>query len=373
MSDKIIYVGVDVDDNSFTGAAFVQNSGELLEFKARPTAAALDKKIREIAAKYPSYSLKICYEATYLGFSLQRELVHLGHHCEVIAPSSIPRQHSNNVKTDRIDAGKLANYYANNLLSIVHPPDPEAEHDRELMRSRQFILKQLTEVRCHIQSLFRRNGKHFKKETQWKAHWTSWHRSWIQKNIEESSGTFKFTLSTLVQQMHTLESTLKEIEQKVDELAQSEKYKKQVLALTCYRGIKNIWAMVMITEIGNIKRFDHPRRLVGFMGLDLREYSSGGKEHKFGITKAGNKYLRTAFAEANQRSWQGTTISQALKQRRELSPTPFVDIAIRCSKRLYRKGYKMQQAGKNGNKIKIACAREMIGFVWESLNLATAA
>ncbi len=72
-----------------------------------------------------------------------------------------------------------------------------------------------------------------------------------------------------------------------------------VQALTCYKGIKNIFALTMITEIGDITRFTHLRQLVLWMGIDIREYSSGDKDHRFGITKHGNRYLRTAFAEAN--------------------------------------------------------------------------
>jgi len=47
----------------------------------------------------------------------------------------------------------------------------------------------------------------------------------------------------------------------------------------------------MITEIGDIKRFSHPRKLVSWIGMDIREYSSGGKYNRFGITKPGNHYV----------------------------------------------------------------------------------
>ena len=50
-------------------------------------------------------------------------------------------------------------------------------------------------------------------------------------------------------------------------------------ALTCYKGIKNLFALTMITEIGDIKRFPHPRQLMSWIGMDIREYSSGGKHN----------------------------------------------------------------------------------------------
>ena len=47
-------------------------------------------------------------------------------------------------------------------------------------------------------------------------------------------------------------------------------------------------------------------------------------------------------------------------------------IADRCLKRINKKGNRLLDAGKHPNKVKVACAREMIGFVWESLNQVAA-
>ncbi len=137
-------------------------------------------------------------------------------------------------------------------------------------------------------------------------------------------------------------------------------------------GIKNIFALTMITEIGDVKRFSHPRQLVSWIGMDIREYSSGGKHHRFGITKNGNRYLRTAFIEANQRGYRSARLSQAIKARRAHTGAEFIDIADRCLRRLNRKGNRLLLAGKHPNKVKVACAREMVGFVWESLHQAAA-
>ena len=106
--------------------------------------------------------------------------------------------------------------------------------------------------------------------------------------------------------------------------------------------------------------------------MDIREYSSGGKHRRFGITKHGNRYLRTAFIEANQRGYRSARLSQAIKARRAHTAPEFIDIADRCLRRLNRKGNRLLLAGKHPNKVKVACAREMVGFVWESLNLAAA-
>jgi transposase len=43
--------------------------------------------------------------------------------------------------------------------------------------------------------------------------------------------------------------------------------------------------MTIISELGDNRRFAHPKQLTSYVGLDVAEYSSGGKEHKKGITK----------------------------------------------------------------------------------------
>lgn len=372
MSNSLIYVGIDVDDNSFHFSVLFPTTGEMLEHKTRPTLKSLVSKLDEIKIKFPQYSLKICYEATYLGFSLQRDLTKYNFDCEVIAPSSIPRVNGNQIKTDRIDAGKLAQFYASGLLTIVTVPDEDTETDRDLMRSRQYVLRQLVELRVHIQSLLRRNGIHYKSETKAASHWSKLHISWLEKRIDGLQGTLRINLKLLFQQMKWLMHTLAEYGKEVDKLATSEKYKEKVKSLVCYHGIKNTFAMVMITEIGNIKRFKHPNQLSSWTGFDIREYSSGGKHHRFGITKHGNKYLRTAFVEANQKLPKNGLVGSELRARRKDVDPKLVHVAERCRERLSKKGKRLLFAGKHPNKVKIACAREMVGFIWESLQSVAA-
>jgi hypothetical protein len=81
-------------------------------------------------------------------------------------------------------------------------------------------------------------------------------------------------------------------------------------------------------------------------------------------------YLRTVFVEANQRGYRTARVSKALKARRVNTAPELVAIADRCLRRLNKKGNRLLLAGKHPNKVKVACAREMVGFVWESLNKA---
>ena len=103
MNEKIIYIGLDVDDQNFHGAALITATGEVIEFKCRPNTKGLLNQLQNLKTKFQDFDFKLCYEATYIGFTLQRDLADQGYSCEVIAPSSIPRVHGNQIKTDRLE------------------------------------------------------------------------------------------------------------------------------------------------------------------------------------------------------------------------------------------------------------------------------
>ncbi len=161
MRKGIVFIAIDVDDKSFHGCGIDQQSGEIQEFACRPTVGHLEKKLARF--KREGVEVKICYEATYLGFSLCRDLRSRGYGCEVIAPSLIPEKAGKRVKTDRIDSQKMAEYYMKGLLTAVHVPTEEEEMVRGLVRSRKFLSNRMSKLKLHILSMCRRSGLCYKE------------------------------------------------------------------------------------------------------------------------------------------------------------------------------------------------------------------
>jgi transposase len=368
MKKKVLHVGLDVDDKSFHIGAFCKETGETFELSSRPTAGNLMKKLELLFDK--NFELKICYEATYIGYSLCRELNKNNYSTQVIAPSLIPELASNRVKTDRLDARKLAQYYANDLLTPVYVPTEEDEHDRDLLRSRSFLVDQRKILKRHILSACRRNNLNYMSETGGKHHWTPTHERWLIDKINKLSGAMKINLEILYRQYEKLSEGIAEFDKEIEKIADKEKYISKKNALNCFRGIDTLTAMTLITEIGDIKRFKHPKQLTSYCGLDISEYSSGGKERKQGITKMGNYRIRTSLVESCQRLDRAYTLSKRLKNHREGQDIKIIDIADRCTTRLRKKSNRMLDAGKPRNKVKVACAREFLGFIWEALTVA---
>ena len=115
MKQTIIYVGLDVDDTQYHGSALDNHTGEVIDFKCRPTLKGLLSQLEKLDRHFPGCTLKLCYEASYIGFTLQRNLTEKGYRCDVVAPTSIPSPRGKQIKPDRIDASQLAQYYANGL------------------------------------------------------------------------------------------------------------------------------------------------------------------------------------------------------------------------------------------------------------------
>ena len=61
-----------------------------------------------------------------------------------------------------------------------------------------------------------------------------------------------------------------------------------VAAVQALRGLDLTGAVTLIAEVGDLTRFDTPRKLMSYLGLTPSEYSSGEHRDQGGITKAGN-------------------------------------------------------------------------------------
>ena len=361
---NVLHVGIDVDDKAFHAAGFCFKTGEMLEFACKPTNGALIKKMRKWEEL--GFSLKSCYEATYLGYSLHHFLISKGINNSIIAASLIPDLPGKRKKTDRIDAKKLASYFASDLLTEIYIPNHKEEVIRDLIRSRHYSVKRLTGFRQHFLSIMRRHGFNYKQEEQAKSHWTTRHLDWINKKIKTMEPEAKINFELLLNQQKILSNTIDDYNEKILEIAQLEKYKEKTEALCCFKGIDTLSAMSLIVEIGDIKRFPSPRKLTSYVGMDIEEYSSGGKENKFSITKMGNPRIRTIAVEACQLT-RTLKASRRLINARKGQDKKIVAIAEKCTRRLRKRTYNLMDRSKHTNNIKIACAREFLAFIWEVL------
>ena len=128
------YLGLDVHKASIS-VAIAEASGPPTTYGRIPNEPA---GIRTLMTRLggPGIELRVAYEAGPTGYALHRQLTRLGIACLVVAPSLIPRQPGNKVKTDRRDALKLARLLRSGDLTPVWVPDEAHEALRSLVRAR---------------------------------------------------------------------------------------------------------------------------------------------------------------------------------------------------------------------------------------------
>ena len=161
-----------------------------------------------------------------------------------------------------------------------------------------------------------------------------------------------------------LESRIQHLDDKIEQIAQSEIYAPSVKKLRAFKGIGTLSAMLLIAEITDFRRFPSPGALMAFLGLIPSENSSGAKQKGGSITKAGNSRCRTQLIESVQHYVKQPKISDKMKAQLSEVDGKSANIAITCMHRLHKRYWALSRKGKIRPVAIVAIAREFVGFIW---------
>ena len=331
---------------------------EILEFTITNTVRDINKMVKKVTKEAPG-EVEFCYEAGVCGFTLKHRIEQFDCKCRVIAPSLTPRKPGERVKTDRRDAKKLLMLSQAGLLTEVHAPNEKQEAARELTRLRETAKENLKRVRHQILKFVTRYGYVYREG----RHWTQKHISWL-RTIKLADPILTKVFENYFDQMIYCIGRLENLDKEVELLANSEPYKQIVGHLCCFHGINTLTAITLITEIFEFGRFESPRHLMSYLGLTPSESSSGEKQKKGAITKAGNGRIRRLLNETAWHYRHRYVPSKALKKRRMDQPHWAIEIADAAGRRLSKRHRYLIHHGKIPCKANIAVARELAGFIW---------
>jgi len=137
-----------------------------------------------------------------------------------------------------------------------------------------------------------------------------------------------------------------------------------VAALQALRGVAAITAIGLVCEIGEFERFEHPRKLMGYLGLVPSERSSGEHTRRGSITKAGNAHARRLLTEAAWNYRFKPRIGKEMLARQQGVSEAVRTMAWKAQLRLTQRFKALTDRGVQANKACIAVARELAGFIW---------
>jgi len=359
--DTLLFIGLDTHKESIS-VAYVEEerSSECQHYGKIPTTkTALAKLARHFTSRFPQATLHFVYEAGPCGYWVYRYLTSLGHCCYVIAPSLVPKKPGDRVKTDRRDAQMLAQRLKQNDLSPIYVPEPEDEAIRDLSRARETAMRDLNSARYQLKACLLRN--HIQYDGA--ANWSQKHIRWLTSLILPHPCQH----IVLQEHLHTVGERQSRLERLDNELAhhvQSWRFYPVVKAIQAMRGVKIRVATGVITELGDLTRFDHPSKLMAYLGLVPTEHSSGMSRRTGGITKCGNGRARRLLVEGAHSYRFPAKVSLELQKRQEDLPKEIVDIAWEAQLRLCRRYARLMHRGKHRNVVVAAIAREMVAYMW---------
>ena len=352
-----VHVGLDVHKESI--AVAVAEAGRAPARVVGKIAHDVNKLLKMLAKLGQPGEVHVVYEAGPTGYGLQRALTTRGYRCEVIAPSQIPRRRGDRIKTDRRDCLQLAECSRAGQLRAVWVPDPADEAIRDLARAREDAVNSRTQARHQLKAFLLRHGVRYTGKTAWSQPYYRWLAA-----LNFGDGAAQTAFTEYWQTVLACDERVQRMTQALQASVKGWRFDPVVAALQALRGVDAITAIGLVAEIGDLSRFEHPRKLMGYLGLVPSEYSSGERVTRGSITKTGNAHARRLLTEAAWHYRFGARIGRTIERRQEGLPEQIRSIAWKAQLRLTRRFATLQGRGLQKNKACVAIARELAGFVW---------
>lgn len=353
-----IYVGLDVHKATIAVAVAQDGRGEPAYYgKIENSSAAVSKLLKRLSPD--GEVLSFCYEAGPCGYGLHRQLTAMGHECEVVAPSLIPRKAGERMKTDRRDALMLARLHRAGELTAVWVPNEEQEAMRDLSRAREDMKSLELKARQRLSAFLLRHGKVYGGKSRWtQAHWR-----WLEM-VKFALPVQQLVLQEYIDSVKSSQRRVAELEAQMRESLKGWSLGLVAEALMALRGVSLITAVTTLAELGDITRFNSPRELMGYLGLVPSEHSSGSTRRQGGITRSGNSHVRRVLVESAWNYRFPARKTRDIEKRAEKTSEQVQAIAWQAQKRLCGRYRTLMQTGKQNKLVITAVARELAGFIW---------
>jgi transposase len=163
--------------------------------------------------------------------------------------------------------------------------------------------------------------------------------SWRERAQELVFCEYRHNLAEIGQRIARLEDELAI-------LARTSPHAHTIAALQAMRGIKLLTAVTVVSEIGDINRFQTPRQLMAYAGLVPSEHSSGGRVHRGALTKTGNAHLRRVLVETAWHYRHRPLDTPALRLRQRNAEPQVCRIAWSAQQRLHKRYCHLTARGK---------------------------
>jgi len=194
-------------------------------------------------------------------------------------------------KSDRVDARILAEFLALDMIPEAYRPSPRIQQYRVLVRHRHWVQGRITSLKCKLRH----------KAARYNADIAELFTAKGQEHLAEIAMGMcdRYETRNLLEQLELYQWQLKDCEQQLRQFAKSAPIAEQEAraVLNTMPEVGPVTIDVVLSELGDWRRFRGAKRVVAYAGLDPGFRESAGKARQLKITKEGSKLLRWAMIE----------------------------------------------------------------------------
>lgn len=255
-----------------------------------------------------------------------RVLTDLGHEVRLISPQFVKPYVKSN-KNDRNDAEAICEAVGRPSMRFVPPKSPEQLEIQAVHRIRQRVVANRTRLVNQVRGLLGEHGVVVPRDI---------HR--IRRTLSEITdgqsggfgGLFVEMLRDIREELAELDERLAGYNQRIKKIYRSNEMCQRISRI---EGIGPITATALVAAVGDKTCFRNGRQFAAWLGLVPKQHSSGGKARLFGISKRGDRYLRTmmihgARAVLGRSAGKADTRSQWINRMRERRHPNVVAVAL---------------------------------------------
>ena len=313
-----LYCGIDLHKENLAGC-IMDKDGKTMRKHIFPSSK---EAIERFLYNIPNSEITIAIEACGLWRGTYKILTEMGYEVKLANPKKT-HDIACKKKTDKIDAKILADLLRTHYLPEVWIPDEKTMRLRDLTRHKSNLTRLRVSVQQKIKAYLLLKGKKYGK---------LWNEKSLSKLAEEDQD-----INNLVNVYQCLKKEEKEVLNRIKKTARSMRETNLLMSMT---GVGDLSSLMILAEIGDIKRFPSPKELISYAGLCPGIYQTGTTERNV-KNNAVNKWLKWIIYECSGRAIM-------------LDPK-FQKYFYRVQQ---RKGY---QTGRR------AAARKMITIIWYML------
>lgn len=285
------FIGLDVDKKNI--------SVTVLNWKGIEARMTVPNKpesfVRYMQKKYDGVKIAFVYEAGPTGYGLFDALYNRGYDCLVTAPALVPQApNQKRVKTNRLDSDRLATRLRGGELQGIRVPSPLYRDLRHYARRYFQLTTQCIRVKQRIKALLLMEGTEFPAKTG----------RYTKDVLQALAGILgreavKSLICSHVKELESILTMRKALLKEVRHFIRSHEDLKRNMGFLCsLPGVGRKIAFLTLARIGDWRLISNVDEVPSFLGLCSSEHSTGDRVRRGGITRTGDRQVRSMLIES---------------------------------------------------------------------------